>query len=566
MTPLGVGLLLFVLLIATAFAALWFIKAREASALRKSVDTAMMLASKASIAQKQLEQYGPIENAKRELFELRKAVDRRMGEAAEREQAVAELQERALKETEAERKRVVREALAEAQQEAKAAREKTKAALEAVKQSEERAIAIIKDAVNRAEEIVKSADHRADEIAGQAMVAARDERRLKAAAEAMQRVIDGYGDAYIKPAASLLDELAEQYAFKDAGLELKQARKASADLVAAGGAARCDYVENNRREAAEDFVASAFNGRVDAILSRVKSDNYGTLEKEIVDAFELVNHLGEPFKDARVTHAYRDSRIAELKWACAVQELKRIDMEEQRAIRERIRDEERARREQEREIKKAAEEARKIEQERERVMREMDAANDADKAKYETLLSEMAERLRLAEERGQRAKSMAELTKKGTVYIISNIGAFGDGVYKIGLTRRQDPLERIDELGDASVPFPFDVHAMIEADDAPALEHALHNHFVIDRVNKVNHRKEFFKVDIARLRDEIASLGLSASWTIAAEAREFRETKKIEELIAQDPKARESWVKRQLVLEEMEEQSGVGDEETVASA
>ena len=79
MTPLGVGLLLFVLLIATAFAALWFIKAREASALRKSVDTAMMLASKASIAQKQLEQYGPIENAKRELFELRKAVDRRMG-------------------------------------------------------------------------------------------------------------------------------------------------------------------------------------------------------------------------------------------------------------------------------------------------------------------------------------------------------------------------------------------------------------------------------------------------------------------------------------------------------
>ena len=492
MTPLGVGLLLFVLLIATAFAALWFIKAREASALRKSVDTAMMLASKASIAHKQLEQYGPFENAKRELLELRKAVDRRMGEAAERERSVAELQERALKETEAERKRGVREALAEAQQEAKAAREKAKAALEAVKQSEERGIAIIKDAVNRAEEIVKSADRRADEIAGQAMVAARDERRLKAAAEAMQRVVDGYGDAYIKPAASLLDELAEQYAFKDAGLELKRARKASADLVTAGGAARCDYVESNRREAAEDFVASAFNGRVDAILSRVKSDNYGTLEKEIIDAFELVNHLGEPFKDARVTHAYRDSRIAELKWACAVQELKRIDIEEQRAIRERIRDEERARREQEREIKKAAEEARKIEEERQRVMREMAAANDADKAKYETLLGEMAERLRLAEERGQRAKSMAELTKKGTVYIISNIGAFGDGVYKIGLTRRQDPLERIDELGDASVPFPFDVHAMIEADDAPALEHALHNHFVLDRVNKVNHRKEFF--------------------------------------------------------------------------
>lgn len=566
MTPLGVGLLIFVLLIAAAFAALWFIKAREVSVLRKSIHAAMMLASKGSVAQKQLEQFGPIENAKRELLELRKTLDRRMSEATDRERAVAELQALAMKETEAERKRVVREALAEAQQEAKAARDKAKAALEVVKQSEERGIAIIKDAVNRAEAIVKSADRRADEIAGQAMVAARDERRLKAAAEAMQRVIEGYGDAYIKPAASLLDELAEQYAFKDAGAELKRARAASADLVAAGGAARCDYVESNRREAAEDFVASAFNGRVDAILSRVKSDNYGTLEKEIIDAFELVNHLGEPFKDARVTHAYRDARVAELKWACAVQELRRIDMEEQRAIRDRIRDEERARRDQEREIKKAAEEARKIEAERERVMREMAVANEADKAKFETMLAEMAERLRLAEERGQRAKSMAELTKRGTVYIISNIGAFGESVYKIGLTRRQDPLERIDELGDASVPFPFDVHAMIEADDAPALEHALHNHFVLDRVNKVNHRKEFFKVDIARLREDIASLGLSASWTIAAEAREFRETKKIEEMIAKDPKVREAWVKRQLVLEETEERLGAEEEDTVASA
>jgi len=564
--------LVFVLLILTAvFGTLWFLKKLESDKLRSSLDTAMQLASKASTALREIEAYGPIEQAKQKAILARREAQDRIEEAARREQDVADLEVRLKADIEKERQRILkaaqaegqlevkagreraREALAQAQEEARAAREKAKASVEAARAAEERALAIIKEAVDRSEEIVRQADRRADDIAGRAMVATRDEQRLRSVAEAMRNIIEGYGDEHIKPASSLLDELAEQYAFKDAGAELKRARKESADLVAAGGAGRCDYAENNRREAAEDFVTSAFNGRVDAILSRVKGDNYGKLEKEINDAFELVNHLGEPFRNARITPAYRDARIAELKWACAVQELRRIDIEEQRALRERMRDEERARREQEREIRKAEEEARKLEQERERVMREMSAANEADKAKYETLLAEMALKLRDAEERGQRAKSMAQMTRKGTVYIISNIGAFGEGVYKIGLTRRRDPIERIDELGDASVPFPFDVHAMIAADDAPALEHALHNHFVIDRVNKVNHRKEFFRVDIARLREGVDSMGLSASWTIAAEAQEFRETRKIEELIAKDPKVRESWVKRQMVLEEMED-------------
>lgn len=82
-----------------------------------------------------------------------------------------------------------------------------------------------------------------------------------------------------------------------------------------------------------------------------------------------------------------------------------------------------------------------------------------------------------AEERGQRIISMAQQTRRGWVYIISNIGSFGEGVYKIGLTRRLDPMERVYELGDASVPFPFDVHAFIFSEDAPVLETALHQAF-----------------------------------------------------------------------------------------
>jgi hypothetical protein len=236
-------------------------------------------------------------------------------------------------------------------------------------------------------------------------------------------------------------------------------------------------------------------------------------------------------------------------------------MEEQRAIRDRIRDEERARRDQEREIKKAAEEARKIEAERERVMREMAVANEADKAKFETMLAEMAERLRLAEERGQRAKSMAELTKKGTVYIISNIGAFGERVFKIGQTRRLDPMDRIWELGDASVPFDFDVHALIQSDDAPKLEGLLHQEFVLAQVNKMNWRKEFFRADLTDIRRAVETLGLEAEWTMTAAAQQFRETQALEAQLEADPEFRERWIVEQRGMEFEMQRASIGSGE-----
>ena len=93
--------------------------------------------------------------------------------------------------------------------------------------------------------------------------------------------------------------------------------------------------------------------------------------------------------------------------------------------------------------------------------------------------------------------------KAGYVYVISNIGAFGENVYKIGMTRRLDPMDRIDELGDASVPFDFDVHAMIFTDNAPGLEAALHNAFADRKVNFVNQRREFFYVTLDEIKNVI---------------------------------------------------------------
>ncbi|MBM4035250.1 MAG: GIY-YIG nuclease family protein [Planctomycetes bacterium] len=171
------------------------------------------------------------------------------------------------------------------------------------------------------------------------------------------------------------------------------------------------------------------------------------------------------------------------------------------------------------------------------------------KEKYERELQELAEKLREAEERNQRAISMAQQTKRGHVYIISNVGSLGEHVYKIGLTRRLEPLDRVRELGDSSVPFEFDVHAMIFSEDAPALETQLHKHFVDLQVNKVNYRKEFFRVDLKHIREEVEKLGIDAKWTMAADAAEYHESLAIERAISEDPAKREAWINRQLELE-----------------
>jgi len=122
---------------------------------------------------------------------------------------------------------------------------------------------------------------------------------------------------------------------------------------------------------------------------------------------------------------------------------------------------------------------------------------------------------------------MAQQTKSGHVYVISNIGSFGDNVYKIGMTRRLEPLDRVKELGDASVPFIFDVHAMIYSDDAPALENSLHKLFDSQRVNLVNSRKEFFKVTLEEIELQAKKTSSSVEFIKTAEAKDYNESKAI---------------------------------------
>jgi hypothetical protein len=400
--------------------------------------------------------------------------------------------------------------------------------------------------------VIEAAKKRAEEIAGDAYKALENAKQYEKTAQALRNIVEGYGDRYVVPTYSLLDELAEEFGHTEAGEQLKTARDRTRQMVKDGRAATCDYAETNRRVTAVRFVTDAFNGKVDSILSRSKADNVGTLEQHIRDAFAVVNHNGAAFRNARINPEYLESRLAELKWAVVTRELREQEREEQRRIKEQIREEERARREFEKAMRDAAKEEEMLKKAMEKVQQQVAAASEAQKAQYEVKLQELAEKLRTAEEKSQRALSMAQQTRAGHVYVISNIGSFGEEVFKIGMTRRLEPKDRIRELGDASVPFEFDIHAMIYNEDAPTLERALHKRFLRMQINKVNPRKEFFRLSLKDIRDEIEKMDIAAHWTMAAEAREYRECVAIEHALAENPQAQAEWTRHQMELDPLE--------------
>lgn len=553
--------LLFLLLIAIVMAIIFYVLkfnaetklASELERISKEREKIHFEASVAKAAAKSTleRKIAELESEARSVREHYEAESRKIIEQmhAELEATKAELEPlrslSALQRSEEEVRAALASALAEAaalQSDAKAiveqsrveALEERKVAHQRAKELYQQAEALLIQATHDAGRIVIEAEARAQQIGGDAYAALRDKEMLEQAVKAIHNVIEGYGDRYIIPTHSLIDELAADFGHAAAGEALRAAREQSRRMVAQGQAATCDYAEANRRATAIRFVIDAFNGRVDAILSRAKHDNFGTLEQEIRDAFSLVNLNGEAFRNARVLPAYLDARISELRWTAIVQELRIKEREEQRRIQDQIREEEKARRDYERAMQEAAKEEETIRKAMEKAQAEAANASAQERAKFEARLQELSQKLAEAEAKNQRALSMAQQTRSGHVYIISNIGSFGDDVLKIGMTRRLEPEDRVKELGDASVPFSFDVHAMIRSDDAPALERLLHEEFDKYRVNKVNYRKEFFRMPIHLLREFVIEKKLESSFTLAAEAREYRETLAYEKMTPEE--------------------------------
>jgi hypothetical protein len=271
------------------------------------------------------------------------------------------------------------------------------------------------------------------------------------------------------------------------------------------------------------LLLRAFNGECDAAVAKVRYNNIQVMEARIEKAYEVLNSLTS-VQQCQISTGYLALKLDELHLAHEYEEKKQEEKEEQRRIREQMREEEVARRE----LEKARENAEKEEERAaaalEKARREIADAVGARQAKLVDQIEELERRLAEAHSNKERAISRAQQTRSGHVYVISNIGSFGEHVYKIGMTRRLDPMERIWELGDASVPFDFDVHAVIFTEDAPALENALHRAFHSHRINRVNERKEFFHVSIDAIAEAVRGQRADVQITLAAEAADYWKT------------------------------------------
>lgn len=358
--------------------------------------------------------------------------------------------------------------------------------------------------------------------------------KLRADIEAAQRELSSVEEAleiqsfgFYKPRYGF--ESSTQYVARLVTIRDKQKRMISEDK-----AAPCDTKWTVGGSAAEGkkmvkqqskLMLRAFNGECDAAVAKVKYDNVVTLQERITKAYEAINKLGE-VQRVFISQQYLDLKLAELHLVHEHREKVQEEKEEQKRIREQMREEQKAQAEIERAKAEAErdEEAKHKALEKARADLEASMATEKQHEKLEALVSRLENELKDALDRKAKAIARAQLTKSGHVYVLSNIGSFGEGVYKIGMTRRLDPLERVDELGDASVPFPFDVHAIIYSEDAPGLENKLHRAFAHRRVNLVNMRKEYFRVTLDEIRAEVEKLFGLVTFLLVPEAEEYRKT------------------------------------------
>ena len=270
------------------------------------------------------------------------------------------------------------------------------------------------------------------------------------------------------------------------------------------------------------LLLRAFNLECDDIVSNVKISNFEKSIERIYKSCEQISKLGK-IMNIYITDRYRDLKIEEVKLALDFQQKKQEEKEAIKELRRQQREEARVQKE--------------IEAERQKLLKEQSHYNNALKALL-LQIEKSGQTPELLEKKAQLEAQLADTAvaienvdyreankKAGYVYIISNIGAFGENVYKIGMTRRLDPQERIDELGDASVPFNYDVHAMIFTDDAPKLEAALHSAFEDKKLNKINPRREFFKVTLEDVKTVVRkNFDKTVEWIDVPEAEQYRQS------------------------------------------
>lgn len=277
----------------------------------------------------------------------------------------------------------------------------------------------------------------------------------------------------------------------------------------------------------QKLLLRAFNSECDEIVSKVRYSNYDASEKKIQSSVEAISKLGSTMSIS-IAQEYANLKIQELHLAFEYQMKKQQEKEEQKEARAQMREAAKLQKEIEAQRKKFEKEQSHYQSAYSKICEQLkgDPENPEFLKKKEDLeihLSEVDKSLQDIDyrEANQRA---------GYVYVISNIGSFGKDVYKIGMTRRLDPQDRVDELGDASVPFNFDVHAMIFSDDAPALEAALHRAFSDKKLNMVNQRREFFHVTLDEIKEVVKkNFDKTVEFVDVPDAEQYRVSIKMKE-------------------------------------
>ena len=272
-----------------------------------------------------------------------------------------------------------------------------------------------------------------------------------------------------------------------------------------------------------------FNSESSSIIEGVTAKNADAVRGKLRRSYDALNNLFK--KDGvAISEEYLSMKLEELSLVYAYMLKLEEEKEQRKAIREQMVEEEKVRREIEREKAKIEKEEAQFSNEVKKLMGYMQKAkDDVEKQLYIDKIKELEDKLKALAADKENVLQREQNTRAGFVYIISNIGSFGEQVFKIGMTRRLEPMERIDELSSASVPFKFDVHALIFSDDAPALEAILHQTFRSNQVNKVNPRKEFYRVDLEEIKKVVKeNHNATVQFIDIPDAEEYRETLRIE--------------------------------------
>ena len=275
-------------------------------------------------------------------------------------------------------------------------------------------------------------------------------------------------------------------------------------------------------------ILRSFNNETEVIINKVKHSNLDSSKNRIERSYTQLNKLYER-EHVQLTKSYYNLKIDEMHIAYEYELKKQEEKEELREAREREREEKKLQKELEKEKNKFDKENTKLHDEIEAAKQELNNAHDEEKARLEAEIAKLQEALNKNNEEIEKIDKYRETPGAGYVYIISNVGSFGENVFKIGVTRRDNPEDRIRELSSASVPFKFDSHVFIFSEKAYDLESSLHERFDNVRVNKVNRRKEFFRIsmdDVKQIVEE--NKGAVHSFVEHPDNEEYVDTLKIE--------------------------------------